>query len=280
MLTDLHTHTHHSPDGQDTVPERVAAAQKLGLKVMGISDHVEINRYYPADYYGIEETEALCCDGRKVMNGSLDEVIAARYDCGDLLLLCGVELGQIPQDVALSGEVYNDPRVDYVIGSVHELPGLLDFYFLDYTEHDIPKLLDRYFEEVLALARTDCYDTLAHLTYPLRYLKNRAAYDFSRHDAICDEIFRTLIAKDKALELNGSGLKYDLPFTDPDLSLICRYHDMGGRFLTIGTDAHFTKYLGYRMEILEQIARDAGFEEITYFDRHNPVCIPLNESDI
>jgi len=280
MLTDLHTHTQHSPDASpQSVTERVAAAEQLGLRVMGISDHVEINRWYPAARYHAEETEEFLYDSRSVFAASVSEVAALqrteRMQQSPVRLVCGAEVGQIPQDIALSQRLYRDPRVDFVIGSVHELPEMADFYFLHYDEIDIPALIGAYFEEELRLAQTDCYDTLGHLTYGLRYLPNRAAFDLSPYAGVIDEIFRTVIAHGKALELNGSGLKYDMPFTDPAPQMIRRFRELGGQYLTLGTDAHDTQYLGFGMEQLEQIARDAGFSHVTYFVRHEPVQIPL-----
>ncbi|MBQ8922769.1 MAG: histidinol-phosphatase HisJ family protein [Oscillospiraceae bacterium] len=276
MIMDLHTHTRHSPDAApDTVAERVAAAEAMGLQFMAITDHVEINRYYPAAYYHAEETEELIYDSEAVFRGSVRETVQEQAHTGSLTLLCGAEVGQIPQDPALAAALYRDPRLDLVIGSVHELPGMPDFYFLDYDKLDVPALMTAYFEEELRLAETDCYDILGHLTYGLRYLPNRAEYDLTPHLPVIDEIFRTVIAKGKAIELNGSNLKAAAPFTDPDVSLIRRYRELGGRYLTLSTDAHETRYLGYKMDVLEQLARDAGFTELTCFKQHQPVSVPL-----
>ena len=191
MIMNLHTHTHHSPDAQHTVAERVSAANQLGLRFMAVTDHVEINRYYPASYYHAEESEEYFYDGGGVFARSAAEITAEQANCGPLTLLCGSEVGQIPQNVEKSALIYNDPRTDLVIGSVHELPGRPDFYFLDYDKEDIPALVTAYFEEVLRLAQTDCWDILGHLTYGLRYLPDRRAYDLTPHLELIDEILTT-----------------------------------------------------------------------------------------
>ena len=276
MIMNLHTHTHHSPDGApQTVADRVQAANALGLKYMAVTDHVEINRFYPAEYYNAVETEEFFYDGRGVFEGSVAEVLAERENCAPLTLLAGAEIGQIPQDIEKSALLYNDPRVDLIVGSVHELPGRPDFYFLDYSKEDIPALVTAYFEEVLRLAQTDCYDILAHLTYGLRYLPNRRAYDLTPHLDLIDEILKTVIAKGKAIELNGSGLRKPQPYIDPDLILVRRYRDLGGEHLTISTDAHDTKYLGFGVDLLEDMARTAGFSRLTVFQKHEPFYVPL-----
>lgn len=276
MLMDLHTHTHHSFDGApQTVAERIARAEALGLRWMAVTDHVEINRFYPAEHYGAVETEVWNYDGQRAFEGSLAEVTAEKANCRSVTLLCGAEIGQMPQEPELAAKLYADPRLDLVIGSVHELPQRPDFYFLDYSKEDIPALVTAYFDEVLRLAQIDTWDILAHLTYGLRYLPCRAEYDLTPHLPVIDEIFRTVIAKGKAIELNGSGLKSTPEFTDPALPLIRRYHELGGRYLTLSTDAHDTKYLGCRMNELEDMARAAGFTELTVFRKHQPELIPL-----
>lgn len=276
MIMNLHTHTHHSPDGApQTVAERVRAAEALGLRYMAITDHVEINRFFPASYYGAEESEQFFYDGGGVFERSAAETAAEQANSGSVRLLCGAEIGQIPQDTERSLQIYSDPRVDLIIGSVHELPGRPDFYFLDYEQEDIPALVTAYFEELYRLAQTDCWDILAHLTYGLRYLPDRRAYDLTPHLELIDEILKTVIRKDKAIELNGSGLRKPQPYIDPDLVLVKRYRELGGKYLTISTDAHDTAYLGYGIDLLEDMARTAGFSELTWFEKHEPRTVKL-----
>ena len=275
MIMNLHTHTHHSPDARNTVAERVEAANKAGLRYMAVTDHVENNRYYPAAYYHAVETDEYFYDGRGVFEGSVQETLEEAARCAPLVLLTGAEIGQIPQDIEKSALIYNDPRTDIILGSVHELPGRPDFYFLDYAKEDIPALVTAYFEEVLRLAQTDCYDVLAHLTYGLRYLPNRRAYDITPHLELIDEVLKTVIRKGKAIELNGSGLRKPQPYIDPDLILVKRYRDLGGKYLTISTDAHDTQFVTFGIDLLEDMARTAGFSKLTVFQKHEPFFVTL-----
>lgn len=276
MIMNLHTHTRHSYDGApESVADRIAAAKALGLKFMAVTDHVEVNRYFPASYYGAEPSEQFTYHFSDTFAQSVAETEREQDRCRDLMLLCGVELGQITQAPEIAQALYADPRLDLVIASVHELGGMPDFYYLDYSKLDIPALITQYFDEVLATAKTDCYDILAHITYPLRYIPCRGSYDITPHLPVIDEIFKVLIEKGKALELNGSGLRKTPQYTDPDPALLRRYRELGGKFLTISTDAHATEFLGYRMDELEQMARDAGFSYLTYFVKHEPQLVPL-----
>lgn len=44
---DCHTHTGISPDGSGTVAGHIAQAEKLELPVLALTEHVEMNRYFP-----------------------------------------------------------------------------------------------------------------------------------------------------------------------------------------------------------------------------------------
>ena len=276
MLMNLHTHTYHSYDGaNETVADRIHAAKLLGLRVMAVTDHVELNRFYPASHYNAVETEQFLYDFGRTFEDSVAETAREQAQCEGLTLLAGTELGQITADPELARRLYHDPRVDIILASVHEMHGLPDFYFLDYSKIDLKPLIDEYFEEALRTASLDCFDVMAHLTYGLRYIPHREKFDLTPYYPIIDEIFRTLIRNGKALELNGSGLKKTVPYTDPDFTLIRRYRQLGGQYLTISTDAHETAFLGYRLDELEDLARAAGFSALTYYRRHEPVLLPL-----
>ena len=54
-----------------------------------------------------------------------------------LNLICGIELGQATHDFNAADIVVSDKRLDFVIGSMHQLPNYEDFAFLDYKYYEI-----------------------------------------------------------------------------------------------------------------------------------------------
>ena len=70
-----------------------------------------------------------------------------------------------------------------------------DFFFMDYKDKDVYDLLSRYFQKELELAKWDGFDSLAHLTYPLRYIvgEQKISVDMTRFDDVIGEMFETLI---------------------------------------------------------------------------------------
>ena len=49
--------------------------------------------------------------------------------------------------------------------------------------------------------------------------------------------------KEKALEINTGGLRQPLNKLSPEFETIKRFKDMGGKFITIGSDAHYAEHL-------------------------------------
>lgn len=51
---------------------------------------------------------------------------------------------------------------------------------------------------------------------------------------------------------------------------ICRNHELGGRIITIGSDAHKSENVGAYIEVAIDIITKAGFQEVTLFKNREP----------
>lgn len=97
---DLHTHTVASGHAYSTLQENIAAAQALGLKCLGISDH------------GPE-----MLGGPHVMYFWNLKIVPRQY--GELKLLCGAEADIMDMDGQLDLDDFTLSRLDYCIASMH-----------------------------------------------------------------------------------------------------------------------------------------------------------------
>ena len=50
ILCDCHMHTNRSLDGKNTAQEMVGRAAELGIPVIALTDHCEINDFYSTGY--------------------------------------------------------------------------------------------------------------------------------------------------------------------------------------------------------------------------------------
>ena len=107
----------------------------------------------------------------------------------------GIELGEPLQNPAAAKKVLASHPFDFVLCSLHNLTGRQDFYYIDYTEMtdgEIYGLLEEYFKDLWEMAKACDFDSLAHLTYPLRYIvgEQERAISLARFDGLVDEILK------------------------------------------------------------------------------------------
>ena len=267
---DLHMHTESSFDGHYSAVQMCQAAVDNDLATVAITDHFDVDFYEEQNLGTRQQT-------------SYDDIIYAGSEFeGRLQVLRGIEMGQPTYDEELSRKTLERYEYDFVIGSIHNLRKTPDFCELNYqilTQDDVYSLLDKYFEEELILAKWNGFDTLAHLTYPMRYIVQSGRFntDLSRYDDITDEIFKVLIANGKALEINTSGLRQPIGKTMPTDNYVRRYRELGGELLTLGSDAHFTEHVGANIDDGYKIAESCGFEYVTYFKNRKPVQVKIEK---
>ena len=276
-LMDCHTHTQFSVDSEADIGLCVKRAAELGLAAYAITDHCECNGWYGEEHYSDDEKKLReSFDYAADFEKSVSAVTALKEKYAKKLnLLCGVELGQILHDTDAAKIVNADKRVDFIIGSVHQVLGEQDFYFIDYenlTMDEIYDLLERYFREVYELSRTDLFDVVGHITYCLRYMKQRNGIkaDISRYDDIIAETFRNLAQNGKGIEINTSGLRQGFGDCFPNLKYVKLFRDMGGEIITIGSDSHTVEDIAANSADGTGIARAAGFTRAAYFRKRKP----------
>lgn len=263
-LIDQHVHTDNSFDGHHNVMFICEKALELGLRGVAFTDHVEIDA---------KDTVL-----RKITVPSFVETMQARSAfTGRLIVSAGVELGQAVYNKPLAEQILSSLHYDIVLGSIHNLEGMDDFFFLDYSQYDAEKLLEQYFETELELVRWGGFDSLSHLTYPLRYMvgEQHLQVNMKRFEDMIIEIFTILIEKEKALEINVSGLRQPIGVTLPDADYVRLFHQMGGKYVTIGSDAHYAYDVGRDCDKGMKLAYDCGFRNFTLFERREPVLITI-----
>lgn len=280
MIIDCHTHTRNSFDADnDTVIERCERAIQLGLDAMAVTDHCEVNRFYEKDHYTIDYEQKYDDYGfNKAFEKSMAETTAAKdLYSGKFNLICGLELGQPLADMEVTEQILSDKRLDFVIASMHEMPGHDDFAFLDYSQENVPALLEQDFSEILKIAKWGKFDVLGHITYALRYIQGNQniPVNMAPYQEIIREIFKAVIEKGKGIEINTSGLRQKFGDTFPSLQYIKLYRELGGEILTVGSDSHRTADLAKGIKEGIEIAAQAGFTRIAYFKERKPYFINI-----
>ncbi|MBO6116384.1 MAG: histidinol-phosphatase HisJ family protein [Ruminococcus sp.] len=280
-LIDCHTHTQFSVDSEADINECIKRACSLGLAAYAITDHCECNRWYSKEHYP-DETTYQYFDFGKDFENSVSAVTKLKEEyAGKIELICGTELGQATHDYEVAERVVSDSRLDFVLGSMHQLPKTEDFCFIDYSEYTLEGiygLAERYFAEIYKLCKWGKFDVLAHLTYFMRYLKCKAGIDIdiSRFDGIIAESFKLLIQNGKGIEINTSGIRQGFGATFPDLKYVKMYRELGGEIVSVGSDSHTVNDIGANVADGAELAKAAGFRYLAYFRQRKPQFINID----
>jgi histidinol-phosphatase (PHP family) len=265
---DLHTHTDNSFDGHHSAMLLCETAVEQGLRAVAFTDHVEMDVFREQNF------------DRTARQSYFETVKARSAFRGKLIVCAGVELGEPTFNQPEAEALIQTYSYDIIIGSIHNLRGQKDFWFLPYEtygDEKISALLREYFDELLLLAQWGKFDVLAHLTYPLRYIvgEHGRAVDLTDYAAQIDAVLLAAARNGLALEINTSGLRQKLGRTLPDEYFVRRFRDLGGRHVTVGSDAHYAEHLGAGLEEGMALAKRCGFGEITLYQGREPMGIPI-----
>ncbi len=261
---DFHLHTDASEDCDASPLAMCDAAVEKGLYAIAVTDHVEMLEY--------TTVYASCLETSWRYTGEL----VPRY-AGRLRIARGIELGEPLYDLPRTEQLLRDHAFDFVLASQHKLDDNTDYYFYDYTDHDVGTTMDAYFDAVLDMVRWGRFHSLAHLTYPFRYIPaDKMPADYSRWQDRIDAVLRALAEQGLALEINTSGVRQPgCGITHPNLPIVRRFRELGGERITIGADAHRPADVGADLETAAAIAKEAGFRYQAIFFGGKAEMLPL-----
>lgn len=254
-MFDYHMHTRVSFDGSDTGLAMAQAAKERGLTEICFTDHID----YTPEMDMVFDTA--------VYNAEYDHL-----DVPGLLIRRGMEFGLTPDNPAQLKEDLSRRHFDFVLGSVHLVDGM-DVYLQPYWEGKrYDEAIRLYLETTLAAVRVhEDYDVLGHLTFISKARANprQELLRYEDHKSIMDEIMRELVRLDKGMELNTSGIdRCGGPL--PTLDYFQRFRDLGGKIVTVGSDAHDVTRAGqYTHEMVAELKKIFGC--VCTFEDRRPI---------
>lgn len=246
--TDHHVHTKFSPDSNADIIQYITKAKELELEYILFTDHIDFGSTDTTFFDYIDFDEYF-----KVMR-DLEEKHG-------LAIKIGVEIGYEKDYKNEIDEFLSKYKFDFVIASIHSGNGL-DFFSGEFFQgKSKEEAYLEYFKLVLEMVENFTnYDVVGHLDYIIRYGPYREKhYEYKDYKEIIDRILKAIIKNNRGIEVNTSGLRQGQNVTFPKDEVLLRYKELGGKIITVGSDAHFND--DYQADFIEVIMRlrDIGF---------------------
>lgn len=249
MSIDLHVHSEFSCDADVKMIDYINRAKELGLKHLYFTDHVDMQpidpgylyynpRAYFEEYWKLKRT----------------------IETDNFQIHSGIEFGEphlYPENLKRLASYH----YDVIIGSIHYIGKL-------YTHPGLPDLRDakdfykEYWRDMLKTVANGGFDVLGHIDYP-----KRAYGYFLYEEKMLRNIFNILLDDGGVIEINTSALRKGNTETTPGRELLELYKDCGGKFVTIGSDAHFLEDLAKDTDKARGVMVDVGLQEVMFLDR-------------
>ena len=269
---DQHVHTKISHDGISPIEDYLNHAKEKNVEEITFTEHFD-------DYKGVE-TDLKTLDVREYK-----EKYLSKKDDSKVKTNFGIEIGLRPESYDLISNTVKNNNFDFIIGSSHITCGKDMAYdksfFEDLTPHEA---VIKYLTEVLENIRLyDIeFDVYGHLDYVIRYIiKNygnvMTKIDYNEFQEILTEILISLISRDKGIEINTSGIRYGLGYPHPNIEIIKRYKELGGKIITIGSDAHKVEDLSSNFEDVYDILDSLNIDEIAVYHERVPQFVKVKD---
>lgn len=267
---DQHVHTNISHDGISSIQEYIDIAKSKNIDEITFTEHYD-------DYIGID-TKLKTLDLNKYRKEYLKYI-----DNPEIKINYGVEIGLRPESFELIISTVNDNKFDFIIGSSHITCGKDMAYDKSFFEGLTPhESVVAYLSEVLLNIKLykQEFDVYGHLDYVIRYvIKNYGnvmnKIDYNEFKELLDEILLALIKTDKGIEINTSGFRYGLSEAHPNIEIIKRYKELGGKIITVGSDAHQIKDLASNFDHVADTLEQIGFDSIAVYHDRIPKLVKI-----
>lgn len=247
-MRDMHIHTEFSCDSDAKMEDYIEKAKTSGIGTICFTDHVDLNindygyNYYSADRFWRQFNE---------IKNNVDVPVE---------ILAGIEFGE-PHLYEKNLKELTKYPYDFVIGSIHWIGDMFPCQKVK-EQYSAKEFYTLYWQEVLKTVQTGGFDALGHIDFPKRYYG-----EIYYEETVINEIFRNLFDKDLVIEINTSSLRKGHAQTMPGKELLEIYKANGGKYVTIGSDAHVVEDIGADYTTAKSLLEEVGLQEVIYRQR-------------
>ncbi|MFU0825325.1 MAG: Histidinol-phosphatase [Clostridium sp.] len=250
-MFDTHIHTNFSTDSKMKIEE---VLQKMKQENLGaiITEHMDLN-YRDSSMFRIDP----------------EDYFKSYSDYRTDNLLLGIEIGMNNKFSHEYKNLVEKYPFDYVLGSLHEMYDT-DLYEADelYRSKSKKEFYEEYlFEMVSCINEHPFIDSLGHIDYICRYAKYEdTEIYYDDYKELIDNVLKTIIDKGIVIELNTRRMENKESVCNL-LKIYKRFKELGGEFLTIGSDAHSAEAIGSYFNIAKEMVETCNLRMVYFKNR-------------
>ena len=281
MLADYHIHCKYSDDSEEDLEKIIETAINKEISEICFTDHVDYGIKPDKDVFEKMDENAKKDWIKKIGRIDLNvdypnyfkEIEELREKYKDKITIRqGLEFGMQVHTIKDFQKLFDKykEKFDFVILSCHQVNDK-EFWTNEFQKgKSIDEYNAEYYEEIYrVMSRYSDYSILGHLDHIQRY--NETIYPFEKSREIIVKILKKVIEDNKGIEVNTSSFRYGLKELTPERDILKLYHELGGKIITIGSDAHKAENVGEHIPYIQEELRKIGFIDICTFDKMKPI---------
>jgi len=263
MRCDYHIHSSISADSSTRPELQVKQAEALGLEEICFTEHLEIH-FYRGDAWHVNVAEY-----REQFRRLASDRVKLKFGVEAGIALASEHFSELEGELRAAG-------FDFVLASAHSIDNIDPFDPRFFEGKTLEQVFRNYIASILAGLKqlnTELFSSVGHIDFPSKGAHSeedaRLFYRYAADEI--DTLFRYLIAQGKCIEINTASYRQLNGLAIPGEDWLRRYAQLGGEYVTLGSDAHSPEFIAYRLEEATEMAKRAGIKYYATYEQMVPV---------
>ena len=249
-MIDSHIHTEFSLDSQMKIQHGLEHSKNIGIG-MTITEHLDLKFPTGEDF-----------------NFDIDNYFNDYEKYKSSKFMLGIEIGMQLICLEENRAIASKYPFDYIIGSLHVADGQDIYYPKFYEGKSKKESFEQYFGSMIdCVKRYDFIDSLGHIDYISRYatFDDKEIY-YEEFNEYIDEVLNTIVSNEKVIELNTRRLDNKEAYNNL-IHIYSEYNKKGGKYVTIGSDAHHAEHIGQNFKLANSICEICNLKPVYFKNR-------------
>ena len=243
MFFDSHVHTKFSFDSDMKIEDAINKAQSLGLGLI------------TTEHYDYVEGTMVDCESY------LREYEKYRSDTFHI----GIEVGLTAESVDINKNLCQKYDFDYILGAVHISRGKSIYQECNSGRQGDLSIEDYLSDNIEMVEQNSYIHSLAHIDYISRYGSRKDVNgEYRDYAKLYDRLCEALLDNNCLIEVNSRRFIDNSDCYKYLYKIYARYRELGGKYVTIGSDAHFANSVGANFKNAKELINCIGLEAV-YF---------------